>query len=111
MKTAILYTLPTKRAKESKFEIAQEEITSFISRRSKFDCVLMLSILHHVPPEKRNDLLSKIDAKELFFQFPSHEELIVDVPQWIKLILAASCFRKAEQIGSREDREMFHFTR
>lgn len=100
-----------KRAKDSRFEVVQADVVDFITRRHDFDCVLMLSILHHIPAEKRNDLLSKINAKELFFQLPSRDELQVDVSQWIRNILAASCFKHVEQIGPRVDREMFQFTR
>jgi len=70
----------------------------------------MLSILHHIPIEKRDGLFEKLKAKEMFFQFPCREELDVDVPAWVQLILNASCFSKVNQL-TKTDREIFHFTR
>ena len=93
------------------YEIVLSDVVDFIKKRSSFDCVLMLSILHHIPINQRDELLENIDAKEMFFQFPSKAEVTVDVPAWIKLILTGTCFKKVEQIGNKSDREMFHFMR
>lgn len=92
------------------YEIIEKDAVDFIKEQSEWDCVLMMSILHHIPIEKRDELFEKLNAKEMFFQFPSKEELEVDIPAWVQLILNASCFGRVEQL-TNTDREIFHFMR
>lgn len=96
---------------DGNYEIVLDDVVDFINKRNRFDCVLMLSILHHIPAKRREELISKIDAREMFFQFPSKKEAKVDVIEGVKFILSNSRFRNVKQIGDRSDREMFHFTR
>jgi len=98
------------RIHECSFQMTNDDATSFIARNPHWDCVLMMSLLHHIPEAKRNDFLSRIKAKEMFFQFPSKEELIIDINDWVSRIIGVSCFSRAEKISSNGDREIFHFT-
>jgi hypothetical protein len=98
-----------KRAYDCMYEVEERDAMEFIKEHSEWDCVLMLSVLHHIRPERRDGLLGVLRAKEMFFQFPSKKELAVDIPVWINKILNVSCFKRVEQL-TNTDREIFHFT-
>jgi len=99
-----------RRVYEGKYEIVQADAVDYIKKNKEWDCVLMLSLLHHIPIKQRDELFGAMRAREMFFQFPSKSELQVDVPQWINLILSSSCFNRVKQL-TNTDRELFHFMR
>ena len=92
------------------YEIAEMDAVDFICAHPEWDCVLMMSVLHHIPIEQRDKLFNALNAKEMFFQFPSREEFEVPVAEWVRMILNTSCFSRVEQL-TNTDREIFHFKR
>jgi hypothetical protein len=108
---------------EHDYEICQEDICDFVERRNRFDCVLALSIFHHlakteVGHERLVDLLHKLDCREMIFQMPDENELQAmpayrrySPEEMILLIVENSCLNYCEEIGSRETRKMFHLRR
>ena len=100
-----------KKAYNGVYETVNEDMVDFIKKQPKWDCVLMMSVLHHVPAERRDELLRAIDAKEMFFQFPSKHELELNIYDWIEMIFNSSCFNNVERLNPNGDREIFHFTR
>ena len=85
----------------------------------KFDCVLALSIFHHLTKTKEGfnkliKLLGRLKCKEMIFQMPDREELAQFKPyrnmtdkEFTNLIINNSCLNSCEEIGNREKRKMF----
>ena len=85
----------------------------------KFDCVLALSIFHHLAKTEEGfsrllGLLSRLDCNEMIFQMPDREELDKFKPyrnmtdkEFTNLIINNSCLNSCEEIGNREKRKMF----
>jgi 2-polyprenyl-3-methyl-5-hydroxy-6-metoxy-1,4-benzoquinol methylase len=107
-----------------RYEICKEDICDFIDQRNKFDCVLALSIFHHLAKTKIGHarmlgLLRKLDCNEMIFQMPLDAEmkLIEDLyknytdKEFCELIVKNSCLSKYREIGGRENRKMYHFVR
>lgn len=95
---------------EDRYNIAERDAVDFVVENPQWDCVLMMSVLHHIPIEQRDKLFNALNAREMFFQFPSKEELEVPAAAWVRMILNTSCFNRVEQL-TNHDREIFHFKR
>lgn len=101
-----------KKAYGGTYEIVLDDIVDFVEKNGReFDCILMMSVFHHVPKEKRDRLLNRILAREMFFQFPSKKELQIDEAEWVAKILNESCFKTAKIVGKRDDRRILLFER
>ena len=102
------------------YEIVFQDICSFIHTRPMFDCVIAMSILHHLAKtedghKKLIALLKEIDCNEMIFQMPDKGEmkkLLVyrdyEPDEFVKLILDNSCLNRSREIGNRESRKLFH---
>lgn len=96
---------------EYKFEICHDDVVTFVLRMPKFDCVLALSIFHHLRAARLEALLRHLDTNEMFFQMPSEKEMKLDETKCINDILRFSCLDQCSEIGGFDDRKMFHFWR
>jgi len=105
------------------YEIVQEDICSYVNHSDSFDCILALSIFHHLAKSSEGHamlirILSRLKCKEMLFQMPDVEEMKLfphsyknyKPDEFVKLILDNSCLNKSKEIGNRETRKMFHLT-
>lgn len=101
------------------FKMVNADICDFIKLRPKFDCVLALSILHHLAKTEEGhnrliQMLNMLDCKQMIFQMPLSSEMKLfncyrdyDSSEWMRLIIRNSCLNVSEEIGNRNDRKMY----
>jgi hypothetical protein len=105
------------------FEVVHADMCDYIASGRKFDCILALSVFHHLNKTEAGHakllkLLSQLDAKLMFFQMADRGELASMNPfvnyldqQFIRLIIDNSCFNTCRRIGDFDKRAMYVFTR
>ena len=116
----IEFSFLSKLRRNYKYEIVHDNVVDFISKRPKWDCVLAMSIFHHlakteVGHDRLLHLLRKLDCKEMIFQMPDDEEMrLVNAykrytpTEFVGLILSNSCLNNYNEIGNRKTRKMFY---
>ena len=102
-----------------KFDTVKSDICDLINKKPKWDCVLALSIFHHLIKTEYGykrliQLLNKLDCKQMIFQMPCAEEMKLfdcyrdySPAEFVCFIIDNSCLNKCEEIGSRDNRKMY----
>ncbi len=107
---------------ENAYTIVNQDICDYMSNGHSFDCVLALSIFHHLAKtedghKKLIQLLKSLNCKEMVFQMPDVTEMRqisfscyknYTPDQFVRLIIDNSCLNKAKEIGNRTTRKMFY---
>lgn len=102
-----------------KYDMVKMDICDFIEQHPKWDCILALSIFHHLAKTEEGyvkliRLLNKLDCNEMIFQMPDEEEMKLfscyrdyGFVDWMELIISESCLNGWREVGNRETRKVF----
>ena len=122
-----LYRILTKlkRANSCGFETVNEDVCSYVQRRSEFHTVLALAVFHHFIKTEAGharliDLLQRLVMKEMFFW--AHNPIEAEMghmrnsfrnyqpEEFAQFIVDHSCLQRFGAIGQFKDRVLYHLT-